>query len=111
MSDLLIRLRTGHPPLNKHLYDIKASENPGCEACGNREDESVRHYLFSCPAYEPARRTLRCKLGTRNASNIVFLLGKRNALKTLFTYVDQTGRFKDLLETVSGNELNETIYD
>jgi hypothetical protein len=110
-SSLLIRLRTGHAPLNKHLYDIKVSENPGCEACGNREDESVRHYLLSCPAYEPARRTLRRKLGTRNAGDIAFLLGKRKALKTPFAYVDQTRRFKDLLGTISGNEFNSTIYD
>jgi hypothetical protein len=111
LSSLIVRLRAGHAPLNKHLFDIKVSENTGCEACRNREDESVRYYLLSCPAYEPARRTLRHTIGTRNASNIAFLLGKQKALRALFIYMDQTKRFKNLLGTVSGNELNEIIYD
>jgi hypothetical protein len=46
-----------------------------------------------------------------DARNIAFLLVKRKALRALFSYVDQTEQFKKLLETVSGNERNETIYD
>jgi serine/threonine protein kinase len=110
-SSLLIRLRTGHAPLNRHLWSIKAAESPGCNACGRDEEETVRHFLVSCPAHEQARAVLRNKIGARNASNISTLLTQRKFLKPLFKFVDTTGRFRGLLGTISGDYLNFTIYD
>jgi hypothetical protein len=72
---------------------------------------TVRHFLVSCPAHERARAALRNWIGARNASNIPLLLTQRKFLKPLFRFVDSTGRFRDLLGTVSGDALNNTIYD
>jgi ribonuclease HI len=110
-SSLLIRLRTGHAPLNRHLWSIKAVESPGCNACGRDEEETVRHFLVSCPAHERARAVLRNKIGAWNASNISTLLTQRKFLRPLFKFVDTTGRFRGLLGTISGDYLNFTIYD
>jgi ribonuclease HI len=110
-SSLLIRLRTGHSPLNRHLWSIKVADSPGCNACGRDEEETVRHYLLSCPAHERARAVLRNKIGVRNATNISTLLTHRKFLRPLFQFVDTTGRFRDLLGTITGDALNFTIYD
>ncbi|KAG2143391.1 uncharacterized protein EDB93DRAFT_1088328, partial [Suillus bovinus] len=47
----LIQLRTGHIPLNKLLHRIFSM----CPACEERE-ESVHHFLLSCPVYTNTRR-------------------------------------------------------
>jgi hypothetical protein len=108
---MLIRLRTGRAPLNRHLWSIKIADTPGCPACGRDEEETVRHFLLSCPAHERARIVLRNKIGARNAGNIAMLLTERKFLKPLFKFVDSTGRFRNLLGTISGDALNHTIYD
>jgi ribonuclease HI len=110
-SSLLIRLRTGHSPLNRHLWAIKVVDSPGCDACGRHEEETVRHYLTTCPAHERARATLRSKIGPRNAGDIAALLTQRKLLRLLFKFVDTTRRFRDLLGTVTGDEFNRTIYN
>ncbi|KAG2029191.1 hypothetical protein BDR03DRAFT_881577 [Suillus americanus] len=43
-ATLLIQLRTGHIPLNKHLHRISRSPSPTCPACEERE-ESVHHWI------------------------------------------------------------------
>jgi ribonuclease HI len=110
-TSLLIRLRTGHAPLNRHLWAIEVADSPGCSSCGRGEEETVRHFLLSCPAHECARIVLRNKIGARSASNIPALLTERKFLRPLFTFVDSTGRFRDLLGTVTGDTLNRTVYD
>jgi hypothetical protein len=109
-SSLLIRLRTEHSPLNRHLWRIKCSDTPGCSACGDREEETVRHFLLECPAFEDARRRLRDKLGPRKSSNLKFLLNNAKALSHLYTYVDQTKRFHGLLGTISRYN-SHIVYD
>jgi hypothetical protein len=101
---MLIRLRTGHAPLNKHLHVLKLRETPGCNACEREEEETVRHFLLDCPAHEGARRTLRAKLGARKAGELRFLLSDKRAMAALVTYVDQTQRFAETLGTIA-NEL------
>jgi hypothetical protein len=98
-------------PLNKRLWNIKVAESPGCSSRGRKDEETVRHFLLTCPTHEKARAALRAKIGARNATNIAHLLTKRKFLKPLFRFVDQTGRFRDHLGTISGNALNRTIYD
>jgi ribonuclease HI len=109
-SSLLIRLRTGHGPLNQHLWRIKCSDTPGCAACGDREEETVRHLLLECPAYEDARRQLRNAIGPRKSSDLRFLLGDPKALNHLYTYVDRTKRFHELLGTISRHD-SHIVYD
>ncbi|KAG1889174.1 hypothetical protein F4604DRAFT_1915023 [Suillus subluteus] len=38
-ASLLMQLRMGHAPLNKHLHHIKSAETPLCPTCENREDD------------------------------------------------------------------------
>jgi ribonuclease HI len=49
-SSLLFQLRTGHAPLNKHLYRIKRADSLMCPKCKDQE-ETVMHFLLKCPAY------------------------------------------------------------
>jgi hypothetical protein len=92
-AGLLIQLRTGHAPLNKHLFTIKCADSPVCPAC---EDafETVHHFLISCPAHEPYRRALAHKLG-RESRELATLLSHPSALKPLFHYITRTRRFKE----------------
>src|ERR1700728_4273812 len=48
-ASLLIRLRTGHVPLNKHLFNIKSADSPICPACEDAH-ETVHHFLLTTPA-------------------------------------------------------------
>jgi len=50
-ASLLIQLRTGHAPLNKHLFNIKSADSPICPACKDTH-KTVHHFLLLCPAYE-----------------------------------------------------------
>ncbi|KAG2113217.1 uncharacterized protein F5147DRAFT_771067 [Suillus discolor] len=60
---LLVQLHTGHAPLNKHLFKIARVPSPMCPACEESE-ESVHHFLLSCPAYTRQRAILKAELGT-----------------------------------------------
>src|ERR1700761_7619846 len=51
---LLMQLRTGHAPLNKHLHRISCSESPLCPKC-HQEDETVKHFILTCPRYDRLR--------------------------------------------------------
>ena len=50
-ASLLMQLRSGHAPLNKHLHRIGSVESPTCRACEEAQ-ETVLHLLLLCPAYE-----------------------------------------------------------
>ncbi|KAF8231877.1 hypothetical protein L208DRAFT_1466842 [Tricholoma matsutake] len=49
-TSLLLQLRTGHIPLNKHLHWIQKAELPTCPCC-HHHDETVAHYVLHCPAH------------------------------------------------------------
>jgi hypothetical protein len=99
-STLLIWLRTGHAPLNYHLHRIHAVESSDCAACDAAVEETVKHYLLDCPAYEQARSALRRELGVRKAGDIRFLLSDERATSPLMAYADETKRFTDALGTL-----------
>ena len=92
-SSIIAQLRTGHIPLNQHLFRIRRSETPTCPHCQGLTVETVRHYLLICPHYQHERHILRQKL-KRKADSISFLLSKPEATKPLLNYIHATKRFK-----------------
>ncbi|KAG2117577.1 hypothetical protein DEU56DRAFT_717063, partial [Suillus clintonianus] len=60
----LFQLRTGHAPLNKHLFRIAKVPSPICQQC-HRKEETVHHFLIACPAYTQQRLTLQNEIGPR----------------------------------------------
>ena len=91
-SAILSQLRTGHAPLNHHLFRIRCSETPVCPHCGNLTVETVGHYLLQCPHYQQERHVLRRKL-KRSANSLSFLLSNSSASKPLIKYIKATNRF------------------
>jgi len=51
---IIFRLRTTHVPLNAHLSRILNDHQPNCTLC-NQEEETVKHFLFDCPALADLR--------------------------------------------------------
>jgi ribonuclease HI len=94
-SAILTQLRTGHSPLNNHLFRIRSSETPVCPHCGNLTVETVSHFLFQCPHYQQERHMLRRKL-KRSANSLSFLLSNPQAVKPLLKYIIATKRFQNL---------------
>src|ERR1700761_5560960 len=87
---LLTQLRTGHAPLNKHLHCISRSESPLCPKC-LQEDETVKHFILTCPRYNRLRDTHLHALG-RGARSLKYLFTSPKALKPLFAYISATQR-------------------
>ncbi|EJD36174.1 hypothetical protein AURDEDRAFT_74519 [Auricularia subglabra TFB-10046 SS5] len=51
---IIIQLRMGHVPLNRHLHRVKKHAHPTCNACG-AVSESVRHFLLEYTACDTQR--------------------------------------------------------
>lgn len=94
-SAILTQLRTGHSPLNNHLFRIRCSETPVCPHCGNLTVETVCHFLLQCPQYQQERHSLRRKL-KRAANSLSYLLSKPPAIKPLLKFITATKRFQNL---------------
>jgi ribonuclease HI len=90
-ASLLIQLRTGHVALNHHLFRTKCAPSPKCPKCPNK-DETVHHYLISCPTYEGYRRTLEQSL-RQGARLTAVLLSNEKAFMPLFKFIHKTRRF------------------
>jgi len=54
-AGLYTQLRTGHAPLNKHLFCSKRSNTPNCLQCRDITPKTVHHLLFTCPRYDRER--------------------------------------------------------
>jgi ribonuclease HI len=91
-SSLLIQLRTGHAPLNKHLFNMKCADSPICPACEDAY-ETVHHFLLTCPAYERHRRNLFFTL-RRGSRSLATMLSHPKTIKQVFKFIGRTGRFK-----------------
>ncbi|KAF8065221.1 hypothetical protein FPV67DRAFT_1418969, partial [Lyophyllum atratum] len=98
-SAFIAQLRTGHSPLNQHLFRIHRSETPSCPHCQGLTVETVRHYLIVCPHYQNERhRHLRQKL-QRKAESLSFLLTSPDALKHVIRFIHATKRFKSTVKS------------
>ena len=89
-ASLLVQLCTGHIPLNQHLACIGATHSPLCPACRVKE-ESVLHYLLTCPAYALPRAALEAKLG-RDSRTLAKLLSHPKAVGPLLRHISATRR-------------------
>jgi len=84
-TSMLVQLRTGHIPLQKHLYRIECVDSLTCPAFQSAE-ETVHHYLMTCPAYNGHRIWLESWLG-RVAKSIRVLLANPKVFPHLFRYI------------------------
>jgi len=98
-ASLLIQMRTGHIPLNSHLHKICKADSSTSSTC-RRGNETVHHYLISCPAYTRQRHALEQRLG-RYTRSVPTLLSKPNAFPALFNYVNATRRLSDTFGNVT----------
>ncbi|EED83187.1 predicted protein [Postia placenta Mad-698-R] len=89
-TSILIQLRTGHAPLQQHLFRLRKAESAMCPTCGTNE-ETVIHYLLHCPTWKRARAPLRRALPAFRTL-LRILLSSPEALPTLFGYIKATGR-------------------
>jgi len=92
---LLVQLRTGHVPLQKHLHTIGKAESPRCPAC-HAANETVVHYLLMCLAYARQRKALEGAL-QRAARSTSTLLANPKAFPHLFKFIYGTRRFCNTL--------------
>ena len=96
---MLVQLRTGHVPLQKHLFRIAKVDNPTCPHCRQGE-ESVHHFLFECAAWQRERWHMSNKLG-RAAKEANSVMNTPKGIAELMKYVSHTGRFKDVFGELS----------
>ena len=115
-ASLMLQLRTGHIALNKHLHCIGKSDTPTCPACG-LEEETVRHFLVTCPAREGLRGEMRKELG-RDAGSMQKLLADPETAPMVLRYVRSTGRLNKVFDLGGRNEkdsvtkrMEETMKD
>ncbi|KAG1765895.1 hypothetical protein EDD22DRAFT_774520, partial [Suillus occidentalis] len=78
----LIQLCTGHILLNKHLHRISKSPSPLCPSC-KKQEESVHHFLLSCPTYARHHTIIKAKIRTRAHSLKDLLNGEKNIKEVL----------------------------
>jgi hypothetical protein len=91
-TSLLVQLRMRHVALNKYLHKIGKTNSPICPQCRSTQ-ESVHLYLFRCPAFSEQRKRLEKRL-KRGVNSIKTLLGGHKAMKHLFRYIHDMGRFE-----------------
>jgi ribonuclease HI len=97
-SSLLVQIRSGHIPLNAHLYRLNCVDTDRCLACADRPGitstkETVTHFLFDCPAYQNERHYLDAALGRHNRS-LEHIMSKEKSIRELLQYIGCTKRFK-----------------
>ena len=91
-ASLLIQLRTGHVPLQQHLYRMHKVDSPICPKCGTTK-ETVYHFLMECAAYNGARAERERQAGPASRS-IKDLLSRPALIPPLFRYIHDTQRFQ-----------------
>jgi hypothetical protein len=91
-----MQLRSGHAPLNFFLNKIGKLDTDRCKVCRTEPgdeppQETVKHFLFECNAYDGQRRTLTGIIGAENL-NLKNIMREVKYMKALANYVIKTGR-------------------
>lgn len=105
-ASIIIQLRTGHAPLNRHLHRINRHEHPTCDACG-AAPESVRHYLLECTSYRTHREHMLHSLG-RGFDRLDRLLSTTKGIAATLKYIAATGRFNASHDLTRALQTNPT---
>eukprot|EP00918_Siedleckia_nematoides_P067420 GHVU01146787.1.p1 GENE.GHVU01146787.1~~GHVU01146787.1.p1 ORF type:complete len:468 (+),score=28.56 GHVU01146787.1:74-1405(+) len=95
LSSILVQLRTGHIPLQKHLHRIQRANSDICPCC-KLHPETVFHYLMMCPVHKGPRASLRRNFSNRDW-NLSSLLNRPESLEHLARYINTTGRFQHVM--------------
>ena len=106
-TSLLIQLRSGHIPLNAHLFCFKCVDSNKCKACLNclgttPSREMVSHFLFECPAYRNKRQHLDTVLGCQNR-DFEYIMSKAEHTRELLQYIAHTGQLQDSFSNVTAH--------
>ena len=96
---VIFQLRTGHVPLNSHLFRISRAPSRTCPAC-RAAPETVHHFLLLCPAFAHARARYLSGMG-RRSRDLAALLGTPDAFRPLLMYVGATRRLAHTFGNVS----------
>ncbi|PPQ85868.1 hypothetical protein CVT24_006388, partial [Panaeolus cyanescens] len=62
-ASLLVKIRTGHIPLNSYLHKRKVIPSGNCTSCNNGARETLHHYIFECGGFAVQRQVLREHIG------------------------------------------------
>src|SRR5437016_1657502 len=97
-SSLLLQIRSGHIPLNVHLFKLNCTDTDKCQACINRQGttpakETITHFLFDCPAYSYERYDLERALG-RHSRDLESILASKKRTRELLRFISRTKRLK-----------------
>src|SRR5258706_3831080 len=104
-TSVLTQLRTGHIPLNGHLFHINKTESPHCNHCPNMV-EDVAHLLFHCNKYAIQRHRL-VMATKRKAFNSNHILTNPTAIRHMINFVNSTGRFRHIYGDFSTELIDE----
>jgi hypothetical protein len=86
----LVRLRTGHCRLKRHLHRISVEDSPHCEC--NQGVETVEHFLLECRRYTRQRGRLREEARTGEMRADRLLGDPRNIAHTMEYVVTTKGK-------------------
>ena len=76
------RLRIGHAGVNKHLFRFNMKEHEICDHC--EEEETIQHFLLSCPKYNNTRETLKNRMQFLNVPlSVKNILGGANVSRVI----------------------------
>ena len=95
LSHQLTQVLTGHCRLNAHMHKMGLVSSPACE-CGYR-DETVRHFLFDCPAFDRQRGGLKVaclSAGLGWLPRLASLCDHRRVWDAMISFIAHTGRLK-----------------
>jgi ribonuclease HI len=90
-ASILMQLRSGHAPLQAHLFRMQKADSATCQEC-RRERETVHHYLMVCPAFGEQRRRM-VAAGGQDARQRGKLLSGEKLRPHLLRFIAETGRF------------------
>lgn len=103
---VLTQLRTGHAPLNAHLYRINCADSPLCSSCG--VPETTAHFLITCRRFAIHRRVLRTALRNRPLT-LRLLVGPGARIGPVVQFVKDTDRFPHLFPTSTNTMATDNL--